>query len=511
MIETASTEPQAEQADQTRKITGLRRYLDPVMLAAVILFSLAIRLYDLGSFPDTLLADEADNAQDSLRITYGLTPVNGLFGFDWTAQPAFSAYLLSAFIKLFGFTMAAIRLPSAVIGTLALIPFYLLLRRQFSMSTSLLTTLLLATNVWYLNFSRSGWNNVHICFYMLMAMLFLMLALDTLRIPARGPAQQRWLRWFYFGAAGFFCALGLYGYPSGRAVILGIMAFFPVALWFYRRHWRQLVAGYIIAILTAGIIFAPQGAYILQNWEAFNGRSKVVTLMNSPDYQSDPAGTLWLQLSKNVRGPWDGSVNNTAQYSPVGEPQLETITGLLVLVGMALSLLLPGLRRRPENWLWWLMLLVAWISTQVLTVGTPNGARGIGYMPTLLYFAAVAVEIPIRAASRLPRPARWVPAVVTAIVLLAVGYGNVTHYIDWQSQPRTRQDRNLYIAAYEFPEWSSDVIERARTKQVNANVGVWRDAHPLKDLGNPQPPSDIAPDQPVPTPAAPTATSTPNR
>ena len=214
-------------------------------------------------------------------------------------------------------------------------------------------------------------------------------------------------------------------------------------------------------------------------------------------------------MSKNVRGPWDGSVNNTAQYSPVGEPQLETITGLLVLAGMALSLFLPGLRRRPENWLWWSMLLVAWTATQILTVGTPNGARGIGYMPTLLYFAAVAVELPVRAASRLPRTARWAPAAMTAIVLLAVAYGNVTHYVEWQSQPRTRQDRHLYIAAYEFPEWASEVIERARTKQVNSNVGTWRDAHPLKDVGNPQPPLDTAPDQPLPTPAIPTATSIP--
>src|SRR6266508_1958982 len=116
-------------------------------------------------------------------------------------------------------------LSSAVISTLALIPFYLLLRRQFSIIASLSATVLLATDVWYLNFSRSGWNCIDICFYMLMAMLFLMWGCDAMT-SANNP---RWKKWAHFAAAGFFCALGLYGYPAGRAITLAVAAFFPIA------------------------------------------------------------------------------------------------------------------------------------------------------------------------------------------------------------------------------------------------------------------------------------------
>jgi predicted membrane-bound mannosyltransferase len=190
-----------------------------------VLIACAIRIYNLGGFPDTILADEADNAQAAVRILHHQPPVNGFFGVDWTAQPAFSAYKEAAFLYVFGFTVMAMRLPSAIISAVALVPFYLLLRRQLSAAASMLTVGLLATDVWYLNFSRSDWNCIDVCFYALMAMLFLMQALDHLE--ASPPTRQR--MWLHFAAAGFFCALGLYGYPAGRTITVGVLAFLPVA------------------------------------------------------------------------------------------------------------------------------------------------------------------------------------------------------------------------------------------------------------------------------------------
>ena len=112
-------------------------------------------------------------------------------------------------------------------------------------------------------------------------------------------------------------------------------------------------------------------------------------------------------LENNLRGPWVGSVNNTPQYSPAGEPQLDRFTGILVLIGMIMTVLMRKVREQPETWLWWLMLLAGWLSTQLITVGTPNGARGIGYMPTLIYFAAVALDGAIRLIPRLPVALKW--------------------------------------------------------------------------------------------------------
>jgi hypothetical protein len=370
-----------------------------------------------------------------------------------------------------------------VISTLALIPFYVLLRRQCSVVTCAAATILLATNVWFLNFSRSGWNCVDIGFYMLMSMLFLLWGLDAISRPG-------WKKWTHFGAAGFFCALGLYGYPAGRAITLAVIVFFPVAWFWHRSHVRELLLGYLILLAVEGVLFAPQGFYIVNHWEQFNGRSKVVLIFNDRAYQADPLRTMWAQLEKNLRGPWDGRVNNTAQYSPVGEPQLDRITGVLVLAGMLLALAINRFRRRPETWLWWLMLLVGWGSTQLLTVGTPNGARGIGYMPTLIYFAGLGIDALVQLLAYIPGTITFpllrqlAYAALIALIFMG-GFLNVRHYIDWQNTPRTRQDRYLYITAREFPEWSAAIVDLARKKLNTMNVGQWRDAHPLANPGNP--------------------------
>jgi hypothetical protein len=459
------------------------------LLGLLVLAAFVIRVYNLGSLPDTVLADEADNTQSAVGILHHRPPANGFFGFDWTSQPALSVYKQAAFIAAFGLNIMALRLPSAVQTTLALIPFYILLRRQLSVVPSFLASVLLATSVWYLNFSRSGWNCADICFYMLAAMLFLTLALNSVT-SASGP---RWLKWFHFGAAGFFCALGLYGYPAGRAITVAAAAFLPVALFRLPRHRKTVLAGYLFLFFVEAVVFAPQAAYIARHWDWFNGRTKVVLILNNPTYKADPAGMMLKQLNRNIRGPWDGRVNNTAQYSPVGEPQLDRITGLLVLGGMALTLFAGRLRRRPETWLWWLMLLAGWGLTQLTTVGTPNGARGIGYMPTLIYFAAVGIEGIKTVLDRITAGAAWIggrlPAAALVVTILATGYANVRHYITWQRSPRTRQDRYLYITAREFPLWAAYISERARNDRGSASVDGWRAAHPVESAANPYGPS----------------------
>ena len=474
------------------KTSRLTRWTEWFILGLLVLFAFAIRVYKLGSFPDTVLGDEADNAQAAVQILFGHPPVNGFFGVDWTSQPAFSVYKEAAFIAILGFNILAMRLSSAIISSLALIPFYMLLRRQFSPIASFLASLLLATNVWYLNFSRSGWNCIDASFYMLMAMLFLMLALDAV---VEQPAK-RWRKWIFFAITGFFCAMGLYGYPAGRAITLAMVAFLPVALIFYEHHRRELALGYLVLFAAEVLTFAPQGIYAIQHWDYFNGRTNTVFIMNKPEFKADPLGTMLDQFSNNIRGPWDGSVNNTAQYTPVHEPQLDRPTGILVLLGMALTLVLASLRRRAETWLWWLMLLAGWGLTQLLTTNTPNGARGIGYMPTLIFFAAVSLDQIWQELSRLiskvsaqsqggQRAAICILGFIVAVLVFSAGIANVKHYVDWQNTPQTRRDRYYYITAREFPDWAGVIAFRAKNNMGIMNVGQWREAYPIEDRAYP--------------------------
>ena len=457
-----------------------------LILAILVTAALAIRIYRLGSFPDTVLADEADNAQASVQILHGHPPQNGFFGLDWTDQPALSAYKEAGFIALFGFTITAMRLSSAVISAIALVPFYFLLRRQLAVTASMLATMLLATSVWYLNFSRSGWNVIDVCLYLLAAMWFVLRGIDA----ATSPHGARWKGFVFFAGAGFFCALGLYAYPPGRAITVAMGLFVPVALAFNRSRWRPVLLGFVVLFAVEAAVFAPQAAYIAKHWQTFTGRTRVVSVLNSPQFKAHPVATMESQLKRNLRGPWDGSVNNTPQYTPVGEPQLDRVTGMLALGGMMLTLLLARFRGRQETWLWWLMLLAGWTSTQVLSVATPNGVRGIGLVPELVFFAGVGIDVlvsVVRSVTARITVARRADRFLTGVVIAAVtaaAVANVKHYIDWQSRPNTRQARYLYVTAREFPAWSAQIVQDAEIGRTT-NVGAWREAHPLRDIANP--------------------------
>ena len=458
-----------------------------LMLSLMVLVAFFIRVYRLGDFPDTVLADEADNAQSAEEILQGHPPPNGFFVLDWTDQPAFSAYKEAAFLKIFGFKIMALRMPSALISALALIPFYFLLRFQLSLLSSFLASILLATDVWFLNFSRSGWNCIDIGFYMLMAMLLLILAVRT----AVSTRDKRLLSWVYFAASGFFCALGLYGYPAGRAITLAVAAYLPIMLILYRKEFKILLLGSIILFSVEAAAFAPEAVYIARNWQHFTGRTNVVFILNNPEYKANPVGTMLNQIKNNLQGPWIGNVNNTPQYSPVGEPQLDGFTGILVLIGMILTFVDYKVRRQPETWLWWLMLLAGWALTQLTTVDTPNGARGIGYMPTLVYFAGVGLDMFVTDLANITASTNWsfissrLFAGLLVLAVLVAGYSNVKHYVDWQNNPRTRTARYLYLTAREFPKWAADLEDRIKTGYQTYNVGIWRQWYPIVDISNP--------------------------
>jgi hypothetical protein len=246
----------------------------------------------------------------------------------------------------------------------------------------------------------------------------------------------------------------------------------------------------LLLLAVEAATFAPQALYVARHWDLFNGRTDVVLIFNSPEYGADPAATMVRQIADNVRAPWAGT-NNTAQYSPAQEPQLDRATGVLVLIGMALTAMSGRLRRRADTWLWWSMLVCGWTFTQLLTTKTPNGARGIVYVPMLISFAAVAIDEVLRViatsgeVTTTQSIGRRLAAVTVCIALVLVAYTNVRHYVDWQAKPHTRFERYLYVTTREFPQRSAAINTRAMQGLGIINVEQWRTAYPVRDWADP--------------------------
>jgi 4-amino-4-deoxy-L-arabinose transferase-like glycosyltransferase len=480
-----------------------RRNAERAGLLALLVLALAIRLVGLGVFPDTVSPDEADNAQDALRAIAGYPRPGGFFGLDWKPQPAYSVYLIRATMALVGQSVMAIRLPSALLGALALIPLFWIARRQVGAWAALAATFLMATNLWHVHFSRSGWENIQVGTYALAAIACLLRAIELLRIPDQ--PRRSWMPWF--AGAGLFCALGLYSYFSGRLIVLIIVAY-GLLIWRDEPALRRgLLRGYGVLLGVALALFAPMLPALLGNWEYANTRITTVLITNQPGFAERPLEILGRQAWENLAVFWDGTYSNNTRYNPIHKPLLDTLTRLLVLGGLLLSL-----RRAGERRIWWLLLLIGWGATQVLSGGTPDGARGTIFLPAFFLFTAPAIAWLQAAAGRLRLRMRAPVMALLVVLLAAIGGDNLTHYLLWQASAGGREERQPYIPIGEYPLWAETVKDHARLGGGGLSVDDW---HQLSAPGAAVPPVEPTPapqvQQPAPAPGpADPATPTPS-
>jgi len=351
-------------------------------LWALFVVALLLRVLFLESIPNTVTADELDFSRDLMAIFTGHG--TGFFGIDWTPEPAWSIDLMAGSWRLFGMTLFAERLVSAILSAVAIFPFYALTRRAVSAPTAFIATALFAAARWYLLFSRSAWNNAHIVLYMLLAAWALTLALE------RGRKRY----WVLCGAA---LALLLYGYFGGRAVVIAFMVYLLIALWQRARGtqpggWRPVLVGGIIAGVVCAALFAPELPTILANQASFNTRTNAVYIFNQPLQPGQTKLSVLLdQATATVRSFvfMDGSYSGGTQgrYKPPGQGWLDPVSALLYLGGLVLA----AIRFRRFT-LWWLLFLIPLGLTQLLSIGTPDGARGLPAVAPMYFFVALALD-----------------------------------------------------------------------------------------------------------------------
>ncbi len=132
------------------------------LLIAILILAAVLRLYNLSAAPAGLNADEAAQGYNAYSL---LLTGRDEHGHSWPInfesfgdfKPAFYGYILIPFIKVFGLTELAVRLPAALAGILAVLVIYLLVKELFDEKLGYLSALLLAISPWHLHFSRGGW------------------------------------------------------------------------------------------------------------------------------------------------------------------------------------------------------------------------------------------------------------------------------------------------------------------------------------------------------------------
>ncbi len=237
-------------------------------LLGIVALALLLRVYRLAEVPVGFHGDEASigyNAYSLLKT--GKDQNNNVlplaidqFG-DF--RPAGYHYLTIPFVAVFGLTELAVRLPSALLGGLSVVPFALLLYQLFKrQQLVLLGGLLLAISPWHIALSRATSESVVALFLVLWGAYFFVRFGKNLKNL-----------WY----AGFFFFLSFFFYHSARLFVPLLVLVYTLLRFFEAKSDVQKQKP--LLWFTAGIVVASVVIFFVSYGR---GRVRQVSILRSP-------------------------------------------------------------------------------------------------------------------------------------------------------------------------------------------------------------------------------------
>ena len=362
-----------------------------------------LRLYALDGAPPGLYHDQAYNGLDALGVLGGDTPL--FFTSNNGREPLF-IYGAALSIRLLGATPGALRLVSAIAGSLTIPALYALGRELFGRRVAAIAALLAVSTIWTLNLSRLAFRAVLFPPLAALALLFLWRGYRR-----RRPATMAW-------AGALYGAL-FYTYLAARFSVIVMGLYVLLTLWRERRTfwWR----GWCLWALAALVVVTPLAWTLLSQPQALE-RTGQVAIWNPAINGGDLPGTLARHVWRTLRAFIDRgdtiprhNVPGRAIFSPL-------ITGAfwLGIIGAFV-----WRKKQAAVWLCLLWLGIMLLPT-VLAEDAPHFLRASGCLPALFFVPAWGLDdLWRRLESR--RWGRFAPGLIAAILLLSA-VGDVAVY-----------------------------------------------------------------------------------
>lgn len=396
---------------------ALRSVHEAALFAALLGVTAALRLVDLDVWPPMVHLDSAECGLRGLALLRG--EVADPFDFSpWYNTPylSFLPYAAS-FAITGGVSTFALRLPSAIAGTLALVPLYLLARSWFGVRAALLTGALFAVSHPAIHFSRIGLWNIQ----------SLLLALCAFAL-----LSAAWRRGSVFAAyaAGATSGLALYSYTAGRLVPIVAVAFLALRCLGTRRRRALRTAAYYglgLAAAAAPLVLS----YVKNPGVLALDRTSAVWVLaeeHRPHVEATLGVTtapaiLWQQAVRTLQG--FVTLGDTSSQYGTEQPLLSPWMALLAAVG-----LLHALRRASAPRYQFLLLWAGCglLLGSVLVLDPPSYTRLIVVFPIPYILAAVGLAALAHQAQRWVRLRRVDLAAVAVVVASVAAAYNLSGY-----------------------------------------------------------------------------------
>ncbi len=374
----------------------------------VLLIAGWMRLWQLSQIPPGLFGDEAANGLDALDVLAGRGQVffPGNYG-----REGLQMWILAFALRTLGVTPWAVRLPSALAGTIAVLGAYWLGYELFvaplpadaswrtfrdAWLTTLAAGLFTAFSFYHVLFSRFG---ARVIFTSTMVGLTLAALWRALRlggfVPEPGPGSRR--AWIWWGLAGACLGLANYFYSVSRflPLMLGLfaMGWLGLSLWGVSLHpaihdRKRFIKAMVLFFGVAALIFAPLGHYFLTHPGSFTQRAQAVSPLRY--------GQGWAALGVVARAAglnllqfiWPGHGDMARFHNLPGRAVFMPLTAGLALLGLGISLK----RWRDVRYSFLLLWFLVMASPSFLAVDrAPTLPRVIGTTPGIFFFPAIGL------------------------------------------------------------------------------------------------------------------------
>ncbi len=449
---------------------------EALLLTAIVVVAFVLRSVALETNIHRLI-DEVNFMDAVPRLwthpdTLILSPFSELTAFTWL-YPIFQ----NGFTSLVGSSLTALRLPSAVFGTLGVAALYFLARTLFhDKAIACISALILATFPAHIHFSRLALNNIADPFFGTLALAFLM----------RGFQSQRRSD---FVIAGAILGLTQYFYEGGRLLFPPLLLLSFVIAWIYTGRKRADLIHGAYALLVAVLVAAPVYYTLLGTHNLLTPRLASASVENS----------VWKDLLENnipdrLRSLSERVLNPFLMYTTIRDQGwfyggTESLVIFMLLPVFVLGLVHELWNIRTPA----ILVLIAWLGAASL--GNVLLTDSLWIPRYVVAFPAVALLIAIGAKSTLPLllprsiSAKWLYAVIGGLsLILAIGqtvyyfYDHVPAYTrqfqpdeDWNDAffrmvdlPTTTQVHFIM----DEPVWSFNVIAFMRYYRLNMNFNA---------------------------------------
>lgn len=348
-------------------------------MGGLFLVALAIRTVSLETVPYIMSGDDAQFAQEAVYLKGERGWVYNPFGMGFWHHPRIVHTLMALSIHLLGQTVAASRMPWAVLGALTVPATYLLARRLFDERVGWCAALIFCTLPVHIFFSRISMDMTGDTFFLTLAVALTVGALyhnDVVEAALAGVSLGL-TQYFYF--AGRIAPL----------VIGGVLMLYVI--YDRRKLWQRWGAILVLAAVTAGVVFPGLYAVYADRQRPLNPRLQYVGIWQTGDLRgAAERGQLKDYVANQLRRSLLAYVAGEDESDVYGRygPLLSWYTGVPFLVGLAVLL---SRWREPRSGL-----LIGWVSGTALLGGAmlvdpPHFPRYVNALPAAAAVAAVGM------------------------------------------------------------------------------------------------------------------------